>query len=362
MLGQISAPKNLCLLRLSAIGDVCHAVAMVQNIQRQWPEANITWVIGKIEASLLKGLHGVEFVIFDKRAGLKGYRDLRQNLKGRKFDVLLHMQVALRASIASLCISAKVKIGFDTQRAKEGQWLFTNKKIAKQKQPHVLDGFMGFAQALGLDVPPPLWKMPLADSEQLWASEKLGAANEAGRPIAVICPAASKEERNWHAEGYSQTAEHLIDRGFKVVICGGPTTMEKLLAEAIINQSKFSKDENKIQNLVGQTSLKQLLAVLNVAHLVIAPDTGPAHMAVTVKTPVVGLYAHSNPKRTGPYLYPQYVVSAYASAIQLQYKQSVEQLPWGTRAKGKNLMMQISIAEVKNTIERVILDNYPELR
>jgi heptosyltransferase I len=87
MLGQISAPKNLCLLRLSAIGDVCHAVAMVQNIQRQWPNTKITWVIGKIEASLLQDLSGVEFIIFDKRAGLKGFRDLRQTLKGRKFDV-----------------------------------------------------------------------------------------------------------------------------------------------------------------------------------------------------------------------------------------------------------------------------------
>lgn len=361
MLGQLSVPKNLCLLRLSAIGDVCHAVAMVQNIQRQWPNTHITWVIGKIEASLLQGMEGVEFVIFDKRAGLKGYRDLRQELKGRQFDVLLHMQVALRASIASLCIPAKVKIGFDKQRAKEAQWLFTNQKIAAQAEPHVLDGFMGFAQALGIEAMPPIWHMPIADEDQLWASEKLSANNLLDKPIAVICPAASKAERNWHAEGYSQTAQHLNARGFKVVICGGPTSMEILLAEAIISRSRFSAGENEILNLVGKTTLKQLLAVLNVVHLVVAPDTGPAHMAVTVGTPVVGLYAHSNPKRTGPYLYPQYVVSAYESAIKLQYKQSVNNLPWGVRAKGKDLMMQISITEVKKAIDKLIDDNYAEL-
>ena len=84
-------------------------------------------------------------------------------------------------------------------------------------------------------------------------------------------------------------------------------------------------------------------------------------MAVTVGTPVVGLYAHSNPKRTGPYLYPQYVVSAYESAIKLQYGKNAAQLPWGIRAKGKDLMMQISIAEVNKTIGRVISDNYAEL-
>ncbi|MGB1263113.1 MAG: glycosyltransferase family 9 protein [Cognaticolwellia sp.] len=361
MLGQLSVAKNLCLLRLSAIGDVCHAVALVQNIQRQWPETKITWVIGKIEASLLQGLEGVEFVIFDKAAGLKGYRDLHATLKHREFDVLLHMQVALRASLASLCIPAKVKIGFDSQRAKEGQWLFSNKKIAPQTQPHVLDGFMGFAQALGLDVTPPVWHMPIADDDQLWASEKLSVGNSSEKPIAIICPAASKAERNWHAEGYSQTAEYLTSLGFKVVICGGPTTAEKLLAEAIIARSDFSQGDKSIQNLVGQTSLKQLLALLSLAHIVIAPDTGPAHMAVTVDTPVVGLYAHSNPKRTGPYHYLHYVVSAYESAVQSQYKQSVEHLPWGIRAKGKDLMMQISIKEVRKAITRVMNDHYADL-
>ena len=354
MLGQLSVPKNLCLLRLSAIGDVCHAVAMVQSIQRQWPDTQITWVIGKIEASLLQGLEGVEFVIFDKRAGLQGYKDLRQQLKARNFDILLHMQVALRASIASLCIPAKVKIGFDSQRAKEGQWVFTNSKIAAQSQPHVLDGFMGFAKALGLEISPPLWNMPITDADHLWASETLNTTQSAEQPIAVICPAASKAERNWHVEGYAQAAEHLYSKGFKVVICGGPTTMEKQLANDIIH---CRASGNEILNLVGKTSLKQLLAVLKQAQLVIAPDTGPAHMAVTVGTPVIGLYAHSNPKRTGPYLYQQYVVSAYEKSIELQYKKYVSQLPWGTRAKGKDLMSKITIEQVKTMIDQVIDDD-----
>jgi len=353
MSSQIAVPKSLCILRLSAIGDVCHAVAMVQQIQRQWPEIKITWVIGKVEAMLLDGLTDVEFVIFDKKAGFKGYQTLWQQLRGKNFDVLFHMQVALRASFASLCIPAKIKIGFDRTRAKEGQWLFTNKKILPQQHPHVLDGFMGFAQSLGLPVEKPTWNMPITDQQQLWASECLISE----KPIAVISPSASKAERNWHSEGYAAIADHLTERGFLVVLCGGPTTMEKLLAEEIIYIAK-----QPLTNIVGETNLKQLLAILKVAHLVIAPDTGPAHMAVTVNTPTIGLYAHSNPHRTGPYNYQHYVVSSYKQNIEQQYKKPLTKLPWGIRAKGSNLMNTITISQVKNKIRQLIADNYPELR
>ncbi|GHE97071.1 glycosyltransferase family 9 protein [Thalassotalea profundi] len=353
MLGQITAPKKLCILRLSAIGDVCHAVAMVQAIQRYYPDIKITWVIGKVEAMLLQGLPGVEFVIFDKKAGFKGYVDLHRNLKGHKFDVLLHMQVALRSSLASLCISAKVKIGFDRSRAKEGQWLFTNSKIAEQSHPHVLDGFMGFAQAINVPIQPPKWQMPIDDEDMLWASEQLLS----DKPIAVISPAASKAERNWHSEGYAKVAEHLDALGFSVVICGGPTTQERLLAEDIMSRASIT-----MTNMVGKTSLKQLLAVLKLAHLVIAPDTGPAHMAVTVNTPVIGLYAHSNPHRTGPYNYQHYVVSCYQAMVQQQYGKVLAKLPWGIRAKGAGLMNAITVEQVKDKIRQLIADNYPELK
>lgn len=352
MLGQITPPKNLCLLRLSAIGDVCHAVAMVQLIQKHWPETKITWVIGKVEANLLKNLPNVTFVIFDKKAGLQGYRDLRAALKGQKFDVLFHMQVALRASLASLCISAKTKIGFDRQRAIEGQWLFTNQKISAQKNPHVLDGFMGFAKALGLPVEPPVWHMPITDQDALWAAAQFPQEQH----IAVICPAASKAERNWTVQGYAEIAEHLTKKGFQVVICGGPTALEKQLAEDIIEACTC-----QVKNLVAKTNLQQLLAVLNIAHLVIAPDTGPAHMAVTVGTPVIGLYAHSNPHRTGPYNYQHYVVSCYQEIVQSQYHKPLSKLPWGTRAKGDDLMQQIKVSQVKDKIRQLLLDNYPEL-
>jgi heptosyltransferase I len=352
MLGQITELKSLCLLRLSAIGDVCHAVAMVQSVQRQYPKVKITWVIGKVELSLLKDLPGIEWIVFDKKAGLQGYLDLRTRLKGRHFDVLFHMQVALRASLASQCIKATHKLGFDRKRAKEGQWLFTDQKIAPQQQPHVLDGFFGFAQAIGVTDMTPSWNMPISAEDMAWVSSQQCSQ----QPMAVICPCASNADRNWQNSSYAKIADQLSNRGFSVVLAGGPSEQEKVFAGQIANMA-----ECDMTNLVGKTSLKQLLALLKSAHLVIAPDTGPAHMAVTVGTPVVGLYAHSNPARTGPYNYQQYVVSYYQQAIKAQYGKTVATLPWGKRAKGNTLMQNISVEQVTDKINLLIADHYPEL-
>jgi heptosyltransferase I len=357
MSGQTSFKKNfqpqqICILRLSAIGDVCHAVAMVQHLQRSLPQSEITWVVGKIEYALLEGLEGVNFVVFDKKAGLQGFKALRSALKGKHFDVLLHMQGALRASLASLCIRAKKRIGFDRARAIDGQWLFTNKQIKPQQHPHVLEGFYAFANALGVAPEPPSWRMPLQATEELWAAETLGA----DKPVAVIAPSASKAERNWTLSGYAQAAQYLEQKGFKVVLCGGPAKHEILLAEQIIHASKAD-----IVSLVGKTSLKRLLAVLKQAYLVIAPDTGPAHMAVTVGTPVIGLYAHSDPRRTGPYLYPEYVVSCYEQIIELQQNKPLSEVPWGTRAKGEDLMANIQLSKVQEKIDLIVEHHYPQL-
>ncbi|MEM7149886.1 MAG: glycosyltransferase family 9 protein, partial [Pseudomonadota bacterium] len=138
-------------------------------------------------------------------------------------------------------------------------------------------------------------------------------------------------------------------QGFKIVLTGGPTELEINLANNIIKHS-----DSPILNLVGKTKLKELLCVLKRASLVLAPDTGPAHMAVTVGTPVIGLYAHSNPARTGPYLYQDYVVEVYHQNLVKQTGKTAEQLPWGTRVKGDDLMSQITTDAVKEMFDHVV--------
>lgn len=345
---------SICILRLSAIGDVCNAVAAVQAIQRQHPDAKVTWVIGKIEQVLLAGLPGIEFIVFDKSQS-DAFKQLKSAMATRQFDVLLHMQVALRANWAARLIPAKRKIGFDWHRAKELHTLFTNERIKQQTEAHVLEGFFAFAEKLGVSESEKhalQWDIPVSEADQTFANNHipLKSKTEATRTL-VISPAASKEERNWLPDRYAAIADYAHQKGFNIVLCGGPSDVDKTLGAAIIEHAQCP-----IKNLIAHTNLKQMLALLANANIVLAPDTGPAHMAVSQQTPVLGLYAHSNPKRTGPYLYQKYTAEVYHHNIKEQSGRSAQHLAWGARVKGKHVMEQISVDAVITKFDQIVSD------
>lgn len=341
-----TVPSSVCLLRLSAIGDCCHAIALVQHIQQHWPQTKITWVIGKIEAQLIMAipnLANVELIIFDKKNGKNAFCKLKNDLKGREFDVLLHIQANFRANLVSRCINAKKRIGFGFKRARELQWLFTNTK-APISGEHVAEGFMDFASALGLSWDKPRWNIDLYQDDLQWAQQ-----HKDSRPLFILCPAASKAERNWTTEGYAAIINHVKSKGMKVVLIGSPATIEVKLAEDI---SKLTTAID--ENLVGKTSLAQLLALIKTADIVVAPDTGPAHMATIVGTPVLGLYAAQTPARTGPYLCKDQAVSAYNEALLAETGKTAEQVPWRTRVKDKNAMARIKTDTVIKRLDAML--------
>lgn len=330
-------PKSLCILRLSAIGDVCNALAAVQQIQAFYPNTKITWIIGKVEAQLFQNIPGIEFIVFDKKQGWKGVFALWKKLRPYKFDALLDMQVAIRASILSLGIRATYRIGFNKQRAKEGQWLFTNKKVGEAKGYHVLDGFLSFAEYIGVPIQAPRWHFPISEQDLQYVRQFVDST----RKTVLISPCSSKKEKDWLLERYVEIARLAAEKNVQVIISGAPTQHEMAVAEQICQRCPLP-----ILNLAGKTSLQQLVALLGEVDLVITPDSGPAHMATMQGTRVLGLYAYHNPQRTGPYYDVENVVSVYAENAQKQYGKTWQELPWGTKVYGKDLMAQISVDQV----------------
>jgi heptosyltransferase I len=183
--------------------------------------------------------------------------------------------------------------------------------------------------------------------------EKLGNDEQVIFVINACAVAKSRNWRNWHAEGYAAVADNVAStHGLRVVLTGGPSMEERTMAERIVELC-----QHKPLNLVGQTSLGELTALLKLAKAVLAPDTGPAHIASALGTPVIGLYAATNPQRAGPYNFMQYVVNQYPQALEKYNGVSVDDAPWGTRVRNDECMSLIRTEYVIEMVERVLLEN-----
>jgi heptosyltransferase I len=346
MPNPITPPRSICLLRLSAIGDACHVVPVVRALQRTWPTTRLTWIIGTVEARLLSLLPEVEFITIDKAAGWSAVRGLRGALAGRRFDVLLHLQLSVRASLASLAVRADTRIGFDRPRARELQWLFTNRRIPARGNEHVLDSFQGFLDALGVERGALEWNLPLPAEAREYAAQLIPD----GQRALIVSPCSSHIARNWSAERYAALIDYASRQyGLQGILCGGRSSLERATGAAIEQACSVP-----IVNQIGRDTLPRLLALLARARVLLAPDAGPAHMATMVGTPVIGLYAATRVARTGPYLSRQWCVDRFEQAARRFRGCSGAQIPWHTKIEEPGVMDLIEVADVRERLDALL--------
>jgi heptosyltransferase I len=337
-------PQSLCLLRLSALGDVTHVVPLVRTLQRHWPQARLHWVIDKGGFKLLEGLEGVTFHTYDKKTGLAGMRALRAELPAAGFDALLQMQVALRANLLSAFIRARRRIGYDRGRSKDLHGLVINERIPDRPGIHVLDAIGSFCEPLGLKQTDVTWDLPVPADAHAWARAQWPA--DAMRTL-VISPCSSHERRNWYADRYAAVADHAAAQGWRIVVCGGRSELERRTADAIIGAMQAPA-----LDLVGKDTLKQLPALLARADLVMTPDSGPMHIANAMGSAVLGLHAASNPLRSGPYSSVRYCVDRYDDAARRYKGRPASALKWGTKIEHDGVMALITVDDAIAAFER----------
>jgi heptosyltransferase I len=342
-------PQHVCLLRLSAIGDTCHALAALRSLQEAWPQARFTWIIGKVEAKLMTALlPEIEFITFDKGATPAELWRLRRTLRGRHFDLLLDLQLSFRASLISTLIRAPIKLGFDKARARELQWWFTNARIAPAQSEHVLDSFMGFVRACGIAPAAPHWNLTLPQDALDYAR---GIVAD-DRPTLLISPCSSHAVRNWRADRYAAVADYAAHmHRMRVVLVGGRSGVEHEMAEKIMAAAHFD-----VLNQIGKDTLPQLLGLQSQSTALLSPDSGPAHMATMVGLPVIGLYAATNPERAGPYYSRQWCVDRYDAAARKYLKRRAAQIPWTTKIERPGVMDLIEVKDVTVKLDALMAD------
>lgn len=339
--------ESVAVFRLSALGDVVMMVPVIKTLQATFPKLKLTWIISRPMHALLEGMEGVEFIVIDKPRGIKDYLALRRQLKAYRFDVLLAAQSNLRVNLIFPLIKATCRLGFDLQRSREGHHWFIDKQI--QFHPnHILESFMQFAFALGATKPELRWDLPLGDGDWTFAKQKL-----AGQSYVALNPCASKPDRNWPLERNVDLMKAVYQRWqMPVVLTGGPSDEEQRIADELVTWAV--KNSVPCLNLVGKTSLKQLAAVLGSVKVLVSPDTGPAHLASAMGTPVVGLYADITPKLSAPYMSRDLVVDRYPEALQQFMKKSIDDVPWITRVHNPKAMSLIMVDDVMQQLEKVL--------
>lgn len=285
---------RVCIVMMSAVGDAVHVMPIIHAIKAQAPASRITWVLQPGPATLVRGHPLVDdIVLFDRSKGWKAFLDTRRELASRRFDVVLALQVYFKAGLITSFTNAPVKLGFDRERARDANWLFTTHRIPPHSGQHVQDQYFEFVDALGVPHGEPRWTLgPWNDEERAWQRDFHAQFD---RPIAPIVVATSKEAKDWMPERWAAVCHILWNEfGLQPVLVGGRSPRE-VAAEAVI-----LREAPMAHSALG-SGLRRLAAILDGAAVALSPDTGPLHLAVALRTPVISLLGYTNPKRVGPY-------------------------------------------------------------
>jgi heptosyltransferase I len=289
--------NRIAIVMMSAIGDAVHVLPVINAIKRHAPHSHVTWILDPRPASLVRGHPAVDEIIeFDRRRGFRSWLELRRTLRDRAFDLVMDLQVAIKAGVVTSFLNSRRKLGFDRRRARDLNWLFTNERIPPHANQHVLDQYFEFLDHLGVPHGEPEWNLGPWASERDWARRLVPAT----MPVASIGVATSRADRDWPAERWAQVIDVLYEKyGVQSMLVGGRSVRE-LEAERIIMQ----RVRHKPLSTLG-CSLRELVSVIDASALVLTGDTAPSHIGSALGKPVIGLFGQTDPRRTGPYRGPR---------------------------------------------------------
>ncbi len=285
--------KRIAIVMMSAIGDAVHVLPLVESLRAAEPDAHITWIIQPGPHALVAGHPAVdEFILFDRKAGWRAYRNVRRAVRGRRFDLVLNLQVYLKAGLITAMLRSPRKLGFDRARARDLNWLFTNEQVPPHPYQHVQDQYFEFLDHIG--TPRRLeWGLDSTAEERARYAELLPPDP---RPTVGLVLATSKPQKDWPAERYAELVDRLHgELEARVALVGAPSERERAAAEVI----RARAAEPPLDLLAWD--LRRLVRLIEQADVIVSPDTGPMHIAVALGTPVVAMVGHTNPRYGGPY-------------------------------------------------------------
>jgi heptosyltransferase I len=306
-------PKRILIVKLSAIGDVVQALPMFTALRRNFPRAEIDWLVEEDAAGILSGYPGLDSVIVSRRktwqkgilgqgrfrSTLREIRTFLRELRHKKYDWVIDIHGIFKSGLLVALSRGRKKIGYRATAgiSDEGSYFFTRERYTPLTiDTHAIERYLDLAGKLGVPTAGIPFEFPVSRNSVEAAQRILEGVGFPGGSFVILHPVAKWETKQWPRENFARLVDSLMGRGVKVVMTGSPGDVESV--ERILS---LTHSVPGVFNLTGKTGLKELAALFSLSDLVITPDTGPMHLAAAVKTPVIALFGPTAPWRTGPY-------------------------------------------------------------
>ncbi len=327
--------NRLLIVRMSALGDIVHALPVLSAIRAVYPAVEVDWLADRKYAGVLELVEGVNRCILGRPGLARAVASMRQ----RRYDVAIDLQGLLKSAGMARLSGARRVLGFERSalREKGASW-FYHETVPVSAGVHIIQKNLSVLPALGIVTTPavrfPFVVAPSAVADQIAAAARGG--------FALINPGAAWPNKRWPPARFGAVAARIRERhGLTSYVLWGHG--EYPLADAVVAASSGAAER------APQTSLGDLLALASRASLMVSGDTGPVHLAAAMSTPIVGLYGPTWPERNGPWSAHDVVVSR-ASVCECHHKRQCQR----TGAGPVDLRMcisDISVDEVAAAVD-----------
>ncbi|MBM4260397.1 MAG: glycosyltransferase family 9 protein [Deltaproteobacteria bacterium] len=331
-------PKKILFVLHGSLGDITRALPLAQLVRRRFPRAFLAWSVEPACFPLLENFAAIdEVIIYDRHRPIAALWPFLRQIHARRFDLVLDLQRHFKSGVVSRASGAPCRLGFHPSDAKEGNGFFNNYHIdAVGDSVAKIDHYMKFAEWLGIAPRPIEWQIELTPQDKLAVRRHLSGVDTT---FAALFVGSRWPSKDWFAEQIAGCANALLrHHGLSVVLLGGGS--EAAVAEQVVRAA-----EGRVVNLVGQTSLREAVGVIQHASVCIGPDTGLMHLAAAVGTPVISLWGATDPKRTGPYGFGELVIQGKADCAPCYRKNCTI---------GKICMRSISSDAIVNKVAAVL--------
>lgn len=294
--------KNILLIKMSSLGDILHTLPFAAELRQRFPKARITWLVHPQFAGFVPDPPFIdEIIYFDKVKfnkmdlldKLAYFLEMRRLLHSKKFDLVIDMQGLFKSAVLAAISGCSDRIGYCEMR--EGSGLVSKAICGSHSNDHVIERYLDVARYFGADIKEITFPLPDLEQETLAVQKKLSDQGLQGEYV-VMVPGARWKTKEWPVEHYARLAAMIIADGCSVVLAGGPDEVAK--GEKI---TELAGRPMQLINLIGQTSLRELAALIKGCKLYISADTGPLHFAAALKKPLIAMYGPTKADRTGPY-------------------------------------------------------------